>query len=406
MAKTIKRRLDSIDYMRSHFPCLALIGARQVGKTTIMKGLKNGDRIFDLEKHSDFELISRDAEFFLKTEKPPIAIDEAQIHPPLFPALRVFIDENRSQNGQVFISGSSSPQLINSVTESLAGRVGVVEVNTLTLAEIEGTELSPFYEALVKTNVNQLSNLKLKNRDWRESVWWGGYPEVILKSDIQFKRIWSEQYIQTYIDRDIRRLFPDLQIEKYQQFIRMLAFSSGEIINYAEWSSALGTSEPTVKKYLEIAQGTFLFRKYPAYSFHPTKRLMKSPKGVLCDTGLLTALLRIDRPEDLFHHPRVGLIFEVFCLEQIVKSLKLLMINFEAYHYRTKQQQEIDLILDFSKHKIPIEIKLGSTVRSENLKTISTFVAEEKCPFGIIINNSDVVCELAPKIYQIPFACL
>lgn len=392
--------------MMNNFPCLALIGARQVGKTTIIQGLKPGKKIFDLERQNDFELITRDPDFFLKTERPPIAIDEAQIFPSLFPALRVFIDDNRKQNGQILISGSSSPQLIDGITESLAGRVGIVEVNTLTLAEIEGEESSLFYEALSQANLNILNKLKVKDRDWRKAVWWGGYPEVILKEDIQFKRIWSDQYIQTYIDRDIRRLFPDLQIDKYRQYIRMLAFSSGEVINYAEWSSALGVSEPTIKKYLEIAQGTFLFRKYPAYTFHPTKRLMKSPKGALCDTGLLTSLLRIEQPDDLFHHPRVGFIFEVFCIEQIIKSLKQQMVGFEAYHYRTKQQQEIDLILDFGKHKIPVEIKLGTTVRSENLKTIRLFIEEEKCPFGVVINNSEVVSELASNIYQIPFGCL
>lgn len=215
MEQLIKRDLNSVSYMVTHFPCLALVGARQVGKTTILQDLKHKQRVFDLERHSDYELIARDPDFFLKSEKPPIAIDEAQILPPIFPALRVFIDEHRRQNGQVFISGSSSPQLINSITESLAGRVGIVEVNTLTLAEIEGDPLSPLYEALARADLSLLNNLKLKNRDWREAVWWGGYPEVIMRSDVQFKRIWCEQYIQTYIDRDIRRLFPDCEVARF-----------------------------------------------------------------------------------------------------------------------------------------------------------------------------------------------
>ena len=402
----LKRQIDSIRYSFENYPVIALIGARQTGKTTILKEFAKDQKVFDLERQIDFDLIERDAEFFLENQSLPIFIDEAQLSERLFRAIRVFIDKNRSQNGQVVISGSSSPELLTHITESLAGRIAIIEVNTLTIAEIEQNNISSFYICLNNADTDNLKKLCLTKRNYLDLIWWGGYPEPLVRQNQEFKNDWSQNYIRSYIDRDIRRLYPDLQIEMYQRFIKMLALSSGEIINFSEWASALGVSEPTAKKYLSIAEGTFLFRRWPAYAFHPTKRLIKSPKGSLRDTGLLCALLRIEQPQDLFAHPKFGAIFESYVIEQIIKSLQHQRYRFDFSFYRTKDQQEVDLVLEFSKHKIPIEIKVGKEIRSESLKSIKSFIADFQSPFGCIINNSENIQEIAPKVFQIPFEAI
>lgn len=410
MPDVCQRITKSVSYAIKNFPVTAILGARQVGKTTLMEMLANKKskkiKIYDLERQSDFDLIEEDPDFFLSNQKTPIFIDEAQLSKKLFNAIRVFVDKNRKKNGQIIISGSSSPELSKNISETLAGRIGIVELSTFELSEIEERKISPFYSVLKEGKIEKLKKLPIRERSWYESVWWGGYPEPLVKHSRKFRNIWSENYLRTYIDRDIRKLFPDLQIEHYRRFIKMLAFSSGEIINFAQWASALGVSEPTVKKYLEIAEGTFLFRKWPAFSHHEAKRLIKSPKGAIRDTGLISSLLKIEEPRDLLAHPRAGFLFEIFCIEQIIKGLQSQMISFDFSFYQTKNQAEIDLVLEFSKHIIPIEIKLGEKIRKESLYAIKEFATSKNSPFGIIINNSDAILEIAPRIYQIPFGAL
>lgn len=391
--------------MLDHFPCVAIIGARQVGKSTIMHQLLPDAPFFDLERESDFARISRDTEFFLKDNPTPLCIDEAQFYPQLFESMRVKIDENRKQPGQYLISGSSSPELLGNISESLAGRVAIVELGSFTTAECVGQGVPEFYTHLQAGNFKHIDKIKsnITKQQVYETLLYGGYPEPFLKhSEKPFYDLWMENYFHTYIDRDIRRLFPQLNMDAYKRFIRMLAFASGDLINISNFAMSLDVSQPTAKSYFDIAAGTFLWRKLPSFQSNQMKSLIKMPKGHLRDTGLINYLLNINNIEQLKSHPNYGKIWETFVIEQILKNCDALMIKRQAYFYRTRGQAEIDLILETPTGLIPIEIKAGINIQEKQLKSLKNFIKEFNCPIGCVINNAENVAFISENIIQIP----
>jgi len=395
----------SLQALFQRFPCVAVLGARQVGKTTILQQILPDVPLFDLEKDSDFERISRDPEFFLEDNVSPLIFDEAQLCPTLFSALRVKIDKNRNQAGQYLISGSSSPELLFNLSESLAGRIAIVELGTFHFEESWEQPPSPVYKLLMTQDVDKLKQLpqRYSRNQLYQSCLYGGYPEPFLnRNDELFYDSWMENYMKTYINRDIRRLFPGLQIETFKRFIRMLGMSSGDSINLSGFAKSLDVSQPTVKSYFDIAEGTFLWRIFPSYHRNLKKRLVKMPKGYFRDTGLVNYLLKINNVEDLKAHPRFGNIWETFITEQIIKNFQAHLIPFDYYYYRTSNQAEVDLLLEGKFGLIPIEIKSGYETSSYQLRSLSNFISEYNCPFGILINNGNEIVHLSRKIVQIP----
>ncbi len=412
------RNLDRIKYALTQFPAVALLGSRQVGKTTLAKSLIEGAKIFDLENQGVFDLISADPAFFFEQHQSPIVIDEAQLMPELFNALRGHIDKNRNKMGQYVLTGSSSPELLDKISESLAGRIALFTIEPLALTEkkqaIDSKTKNIFIELLTNFKLSQssniVSNLNLdhsqKSMGVLDQIFFGGYPELLKNGSIDFKNIWCENYIKTYIERDIRRLFPSLQIQTYRRFIQMLAHASGDIINQSQFASSLGVTAPTIKNYLQIAEGTFLFRELAAYSFHRSKRLIKSSKGHLRDTGLLSYMLGIGSPDNLFQHPKLGILFEIHVIEEILRQLSFTPHLYNYSYYRTSSQLEVDLVVETGGCLIPIEIKYGSNVRKEHITGLTQFMADYKSPRGLLINNSDSITELAPNIFQVPYGAL
>lgn len=386
--------------MLDFFPCVALLGARQCGKTTLLSFLPENWKIFDLEKSNDFDQISSDPELFLRIHSKNIAIDEAQLCPKLFNALRVTIDQNRELSGRFIITGSSSPELIKSISESLAGRVAVIEMAPLTFKESQQSFNNKFFDLLVSNgfkNKDNLLNLIPTGDINKVLSYWlrGGYPEPWLKSSSRFRKIWMDNYVKTYLERDLKKLFPALDENRYKLFLQMLSSLSGNIINYSEVARALGVSSPTIRDYFYIADKTFLWRVLPSYEKNATKRVIKHPKGYFRDSGLVNHLLRIVDQDQLLSHPSRGQLWEGVVIEEIIRSLKSRSISFDYFYYRTSAGAEIDLILEGEFGLIPIEIKHTSKVAKKDLRTIITFMEQRKCRIGFVINNDE-----APRIYN------
>ncbi len=393
------------------FPCVALLGVRQCGKTTLLETLGEEWQRFDLERGSDFDLISRDPDLFLRLQPEHIAIDEAQLLPALFPALRVAIDANRNKSGRFVITGSSSPELVTAISESLAGRVAIIEMAPFSFSETQAYETSSFFAAFEKGFSNMASLIaQLKPRVTPAEVmtYWmrGGYPEPWLKNRSSFTKAWMDNYVQTYVNRDIARLFPGLNRERFRQFIQMLGGLSGTILNYSDIARTLAVSQPTVRDYLQIAHQSFIWRTLPAYAINPHKRLVKHPKGFLRDTGLLHHFLRIPDVKALLSHPSMGRSWEGMVIEEILRNLNRRGIVYEAYHYRTAAGGEVDLVLEGTFGLIPIEIKHTQTVRYQELQPLVHFIADHKCPFGLVINNDIRAQPYTETIYGIPFASI
>lgn len=265
----MKRNLTTkIKTLLTMFPAVAILGSRQCGKTTLCKTMLPSWDYIDLEKHSDFSRISHDVEFFFEQHPKDLILDEAQLYPKLFEQLRSVIDENRECKGRFLITGSSSPELMKNISESLAGRIAIVELGTFKANELAGKPLSPFYELfqnkLDRSFFDTITKPNLNLNDIQTAWQKGGYPEPILQSSSTFYNQWMENYENTYINRDIASLYPRLNKNAYQRFLNMLCRLSGTILNKSDVARALEVSEKSIREFLTIANGTFLWRQIPS----------------------------------------------------------------------------------------------------------------------------------------------
>ncbi len=393
-----------------YFPCVVILGSRQSGKTTLLKELPADWKIFDVEKRSDYTIISQDPDLFLRINSSHVAIDEAQFLPNIFPALRVAIDSNREEKGRFVITGSSSPDLVKSISESLAGRVGFMEISPFLVTEALNLPQSGFFRIISegKNTVKLLKNIPVASKlaDIHDYWFRGGYPEPWTKDNSRFQNVWMENYIKSYLNRDILRLFPNLNKEKYRIFLGIMSDLSGTIINYSEVARTLGVSVPTVRDYFEIANGSFLWRSIPAYEKNAMKRIVKHPKGHVRDSGLLNHLLHIRDINHLLSHPRAGHLWEGMVTEEIMRGFNAIGEECSCHYYRTSAGAEVDLVIEGRFGVVPIEIKYGQAVDSRELRPIRDFISERGCQYGIIINNDE-----KPRLYEenlvgVPFSCI
>lgn len=400
------------DYLET-FPVVVVLGPRQCGKTTLSRMVCPEWNYFDLENGNDFDLIARDYGFFFREHPDSTIIDEAQVSPELFKELRGIIDNDRNRKGRFILTGSSSPELKNSISESLAGRVGIIEMGTLKMNERYEKPLPEIYSILnsfpAAEHPAQIikTGRPLDSAQVMHHFLYGGYPEP-MQNDPDFFDRWMANYHKTYIERDIRKLFPGLNMETYRRFISMLSSLSGTIVNRSEVGRSLNISESTVRNYLDIAEGTYIWRSLPSLENTAAKSVVKMARGYLCDSGLLHYLLRIRSLERLYRHPGVGAAFEGFIAEEIIQGLRAVeTAPWGMNYYRTRNGAEVDLVLTSPDgDRIPVEIKFGISTRAADLISLSRFIEQEKLPYGIVINNAEEIRMLTEKIIQLPTGCL
>ena len=321
-----------------HFPVVALVGPRQAGKTTLAHAVarKLGDVVYlDLERPSDAARLA-DPELYLETVAGRLVIlDEIQRRPDLFPVLRSVVDAKRA-NGRFLILGSASPDLSRQASESLAGRIIY-------------HELTPFTAGEVATRA----------RDTRMTLWIrGGFPGSYLASSNARSVEWREAFIETHLQRDLPGLGVRIPATALRRFWEMLAHHHGQLWNASKIAGSLGVTAPTAKHYLDTLEDTFMIRQLPPFAANLKKRMVKSPKVYLRDSGLLHALLRIGTMDDLLGHPVAGASWEGWVIEQ---ALAASGANTGASFFRTAAGAEIDLVLERPRGKrIALEIKLSS----------------------------------------------
>lgn len=404
--RSIKKKLERL---LAIFPCLIILGVRQCGKTHLSQQLRPDWDYFDLENPQTYDRIHDDLNFFFKQHPSHLIIDEAQQSQEVFRTLRGIIDQERSTNNRFILTGSSSPDLIEHVSESLAGRVAMVELSPFKVTEINNQPLSPLYKLFEKPlSADDLDRLhaltpQISSDELFNSFLIGGYPIPALANDPFLHKNWMEQYFQTYIYRDIKNLFPKLDSTKYRRFIQMLSSLSGTIINRSQLGRSLDANEKSVRNYLDIAHGTMVWRNIPAFHHSNVKSLTKMPKGIMRDSGLLHYLQNIDSIEKLETAPGVGHHYESFIIEELIRGLQCsAVVRWDYSYYRTRAGAEIDLILEGEFGLLPIEIKYGSSTRLRQLTTLQRFIKEHQLPFGMVINNSEKVEMLSDTIVQVP----
>lgn len=345
----LKRNLENeIIQLLEYFPVVGIIGPRQVGKTTLAKQLMLKlpmDTLYlDLELSSDYTKLDEPELFLKQHENKCIVIDEIQRLPSLFPLLRALIDQKR-KSGRFLILGSASPELIRDSSESLAGRIAY-------------RELKPF-------SFTELPNSISMEQHWIN----GGFPDSILTSDEIMSFTWRGYFVKTYIERDLPLLGLKVSPVTIEKLWRIIANQHGQIINYSNISKALGISVPTVRKYIDFLEKSFLITRLHPFFPNVKKRLVKSSKIFLNDSGILHYLLGIENLIDLHGNIIIGNSWEGYVIQQIVTSLKE---NIKTYFYRTHDQSEVDLVLIKGNRVISsIEIKYTSTPRLTKGNTIA-----------------------------------
>ena len=401
---------DKIDSLLGMFPVVAIVGPRQCGKSTMVRQLRPGWRYYDLENPSDYQLISNDPVAFFNLNAENIIIDEAQHYPDIFRVLRGVIDSDRQKKGRFILTGSSSPDIAQGVTESLAGRIATVEMWPFKQCEYYEREFPGIYKLLINSRAEIGDFMKLSpGLSLLESmqIWFkGGFPEPLIEGEKnpQFYDQWQENYIQSYIGRDIRMLFPRLNIHTFRRFLLLLAQFSGHQLNMSEMARALEVSVMTIKEYLDIIHQTFLWRNMPPFTKNLLKKVQKAKKGFFRDQGLLHSFLKISGPDSLLIHPVAGFSFESFVIEEIIRGVQATMATRLDYaYYRTVDKSEVDFVLDGVNGSIPIEVKLSSTVKHRTaLRGLKNFIIDSGAAFGILVNRGQRVELLSENIIQIP----
>jgi len=332
----IKRKIEThLNYLIDNYPAVALLGPRQAGKTTLAHAVA-ADRnavYLDLESEQDRGKLSQAELYLTQHENKLVILDEVQRAPELFQNLRGLIDQGRRKglrSARFLLLGSASIELLKQSSESLAGRIAYLELPPLHALELNDAQ--------------------------RPLLWLrGGFPDSLLANDDQLSFQWRLDFIRTYLERDIPQLGPRIPAETLRRFWVMLAHNQGELLNAAKLASSLGVDGKTVAKYLDLLVDLLLVRRLKPWHSNAGKRMTKSPKVYVRDSGIVHVLLGINHQENLLSHPVCGGSWEGLVIENI---LAIAPQNTQAYFYRSSGGAECDLILQFPDQKTwAIEIK-------------------------------------------------
>jgi predicted AAA+ superfamily ATPase len=375
----IKRRAEiMVRELSQQFPAVLIIGPRQCGKTTLAKHFLEGD-YFDLERPSDQQVFVDDIEFALRRLKTPLIIDEAQTLPELFPVLRSMIDLHRHQTGRYTLLGSVNPTLVKHISESLAGRVGIVELTPFLFSEIADLKID-------------LAGFWLK----------GGFPDALKEEEGSRWQRWQENYLRTFIERDIPRFGVKLSPIQIRRLMGMLAHQHGGIFNASDLGRSLGVSYHTIRNYLDLMEGHFLVRRLPPYFANIKKRIVKSAKIYIRDSGVLHYLLGISSERSLLESPKRGSSWEGFMIEQIISQEMLQRPGSLFYFYRTHAGAEIDLIVDRGSKRIGYEFKCSVSTGKRDWASLEAGIDEGVIHKGFVVYMGARDFPVAEQLIVVP----
>jgi len=372
LESTIRQSLQS-------FPVVGLIGARQAGKTTLAKAIAGGpggEAVYlDLERPSDLAKLS-EGELYLEQHAGSLVIlDEIQRKPELFPLLRALVDA-ASRNGRFLVLGSASPDLLRQSSETLAGRIIYHELTPFTLGETANVD-----------------------GDFHVLWWRGGYPRSFLAGGDEQSCLWREAFIQTHVERDVPNLGIRIEPARLRLFWQMLAHCHAQPWNASKVAASLGLSVPTIQRYLDVLQDTFMVRRLQPYHPNLKKRLVKSPKVYVRDSGLLHALLHIRDHATLLGHPSAGASWEGWLIEQV---LAIVPRDWEASFYQTSGGAEVDLLLHRPGGAAPLAVEMKHTLAPRPTRGLRSALADLDNPAAFIVYPGTEFYPLDENIRALP----
>ena len=369
---------ERLERLLRDFPVVLVLGPRQCGKSTLVRAARPDWMHLDLERPADLALLQADLEGFLRQHPRRVAIDEAQRLPELFTALRHFVDRTPGR-GRFLLTGSAGPGLVRTLSESLAGRVGMLELTPFRAAEVCGSR-------------------------YAAGRWFfGGFPPVHARRGSAARMEWLDAYVTALLERDLPSLGVRLPAPRLRSLCGMLTHVHGNLLNVSDLARSLGVSSHTVSGDLDVLEQTFLLRRLSPYHANVQKRLTKSPKVYLRDTGILHLLAGLREPTSLRTWARRGASFEGLVIEELVAWARDHFVRPEAFFWRTQAGGEVDLLLVHGQRRVPIEIKLGSTVEPKQLTGLRSCMEDLGLRRGFVVYTGEERRPVGASIELVPW---
>lgn len=367
--KYITRNLERVvQQVSTEYPVVLVTGPRQVGKTTMLKKLMEGTNrgYVTLDDLNERQLAKTDPELFLQLHKPPVLIDEVQYAPELFTYIKIHADKTH-EAGAFWLTGSQVFKLMQGVQESLAGRVVVLSLTSLSQAELAGSEMSPFVVELDALATRKASREKTDAKGIFEQIFRGSMPAIVSGANSN-SQIFYSSYLTTYIERDVKELSAAIDSLKFLRFITAVAARCGQMCNVAEIARDADINQTQAKNWLGILEASGIIFYLHPYSNNLLKRLVKTPKLYFYDTGLVCYLTKWSSAETLESGAMNGGILENYVVSEIKKTYLNCGIEPYLYYYRDKDAKEIDIVLEHDGMLNPIEIKKTANPGTELTK--------------------------------------
>lgn len=401
------RSLESLILKLSdRFKVLLVTGARQVGKTTLLKHCQKDQRQYiSLDDLRLRHMAIEDPEMFIQKFRPPIIIDEIQYAPKLLSYIKMEVD-NLETRGNYWLTGSQKFQLMQNITESLAGRVAIINLEGLSLKEIDNLEHNVFLPTKTFIEKAAVNSKKYNLTDIYQYIWKGSYPELYTNTNNDLdekteRETFYSSYLQTYIERDIK----DLQLIKdeliFLKFMRVLASRTSQVLNYENISQEVEISANTIKSWVSLLVSSNIIYLLPPYFSNLNKRITKTPKIYFMDTGLCSFLTNWTDPSVLESGAMNGAILETFVVSEIIKSYHHNLKHLNLYYYRDNNKKEIDLLIEQDGMIYPVEIKKTSSPNKHMIKNFS-LIPKDKLGPGAVICLSKIDFPIDTTNYAIP----
>lgn len=392
-----------------YFKVVLVKGARQAGKSTMLKRVFPNLKCIVFDPVQDLYGARSDPDLFLDNFPPPIILDEIQYAPELLPALKRRVDGS-DKKGQYFLTGSQNLSVLKDIAESLAGRVGILLLENMTLEELSNnvaTNSEPNWLTLYLNTPDKLHNnvFTVSQDTLYEQLWRGAFPGIMELKNHIIPNYYSS-YLQTYVERDVRQLENIKDLNKFSRFVAICAALTAQEINYSELGREIGISPATANEWINVLKYTFQWREIWPYSGNMIKRISKKSKGYITDTGFACYLQRISSPNALAAHPLLGGLFETWVINTISKLFATLSTVPNMYHWRTNGGAEVDLILEIDGALYPIEIKCKTNVQSKDTSGITSFCKTYphlKIMPGLIIYAGKTCYQLPNNVIALPW---
>jgi len=371
--------VDRLHSLLKSFPAVLLVGPRQSGKSTLMHHALPEWTHLDLERPSDLALLTADLEGFFDVHPRAVAIDEAQRLPEMFNALRYVMDRSKGK-GRFLLLGSASPALMRSVSETLAGRVALLELTPFLAGELAGTARSA------------------------DRWFWGGFPPIHGLRESRARSEWFNSYVSTFLERDLPALGLGLPARRLRTLWTMLTHVHGNLLNVSDLARSLAVSSHTVAGDLDVLEGAYMIRRLQPFHANVQKRLTKSSKLYVRDTGLLHFLAGLRRPQELTTWNKRGASFESLVVEELAALAAHRLVRPEFFFWRTQAGAEVDLLIREGRRILPVEIKIGAAVDHYAVAGLRQCMKDLGLNRGWVVTTAQERQQMSAGIEVIPWA--